>query len=303
MNRQENRRSRAKAWAEAIRPRTLPVSCAGVFAGTACALTGGFFRWLPACICLLFALLAQIVSNFANEYYDYRNGLDRKGREGFRRGVTEGDISPRAMKRATYRLLLLTAAVGCCLIPFGGWMLVAVGAAIAIFALAYSAGPYPLSHHGLGDIAVVIFFGIVPVYFTALVQLGTTPPLYTLAIGTACGLLAANVLIVNNYRDRDDDLTVGKRTTAVIYGRNAMARVYLASAWCAVIITAIALRGRVATIWPLIILISGAIPTLLQRQLRRRTGAALNPLLGKTAAYELLYALLLMLAAIFRTNA
>ena len=292
-------KSRAAAWVEAIRPRTLPVSCAGVLAGTACALSGGYFRWLPACICLLFAILAQIVSNFANEYYDFRNGLDRKGREGFRRGVTEGDISPQAMKRATYGLLAATAAVGCCLIPFGGWLLVAVGAAIALFAIAYSAGPYPLSHHGLGDVAVVFFFGIVPVYFTAWVQLGAAPSPYTLAIGVATGLLAANVLIVNNYRDRDDDLAVGKRTTAVIFGRRAMGALYLAAAWCAVILTAAVLLACGDTVWAGLILLSGIMPTMLQRRIVRRSGAALNPLLGKTAAYVLLYAILLLLAAIF----
>ena len=117
-----------------------------------------------------FAIIAQIASNFANEYYDFKNGFDKKGREGFRRGVTEGDISPAAMKRATYSLLAIDALLGCTLIIWGGWWLVPVGIAIAIFAVAYSAGPYPLSHHGLGDIAVIIFFGFVPVLFTEYVQ-------------------------------------------------------------------------------------------------------------------------------------
>ena len=99
-----------------MRLRTLPVSCAGVIAGTACAIAAGGFELLPALICLLFAIIAQIASNFANEYYDYKGGLDRKGREGFRRGVTEGDISPQAMKRATYLLLAIDSLLGCSLI-------------------------------------------------------------------------------------------------------------------------------------------------------------------------------------------
>ena len=146
-----------------MRLRTLPVSVAGVLAGIACAIMGGTFSLVPAVLCLLFAMLAQVASNFGNEYYDYVNGLDRKGREGFRRGVTEGDISPRAMKIATYATLAVAAVVGCSMLFFCGWWLLPVGIAIGLFALAYSAGPYPLSHHGLGDVAVVVFFGIVPV--------------------------------------------------------------------------------------------------------------------------------------------
>ncbi|MDE7342512.1 MAG: 1,4-dihydroxy-2-naphthoate octaprenyltransferase, partial [Muribaculaceae bacterium] len=207
------------SWIEAMRPRTLPVSVAGVLAGVACAIFHGQFIILPAICCLLFALLAQIVSNFANEYFDFRNGLDRKGREGFRRGVTEGDISPGAMLRATIITLLLAAIPGCALIIWGGWWLILIGMIVAVFALAYSAGPYPLSHHGLGDIAVVIFFGLVPVGFTSWLMTGTTSILpQALAIGTGVGLLAANELIVNNYRDMDDDAAVGKHTTVVLFG-------------------------------------------------------------------------------------
>ena len=159
-----------RRWIEAMRLRTLPVSVAGVIAGTACAVISGGFSALPALLCLLFAMLAQIASNFGNEYYDFKNGLDNKGRAGFRRGVTEGDISPSAMKAATYLTLAAAAVVGLMLLFFGEWWLVIVGALIGVFALAYSAGPYPLSHHGLGDVAVVIFFGVVPVTFTCYLQ-------------------------------------------------------------------------------------------------------------------------------------
>lgn len=161
-----------KAWIEAMRLRTLPVSVAGVLAGTGCAVFKHGFSVVPMLICLVFAVIAQIASNFANEYYDFKNGFDKKGREGYRRGVTEGDISPSAMKRATFGLLFLDALLGCSLIYYGGWWLIAVGVAVAIFAVAYSAGPYPLSHHGLGDVAVVVFFGFVPVIFTEYVQTG-----------------------------------------------------------------------------------------------------------------------------------
>ena len=155
-----------------MRLRTLPVSVAGVIAGIGCALYSGKFSPVPALLCLAFAVLAQIASNFGNEYFDCKNGLDKKGREGFRRGVTEGDISPEAMKYATFATLGLAGAIGCATLFYGGLWLLPVGIGIALFALAYSAGPYPLSHHGLGDFAVIVFFGVVPVTLTCYLQEG-----------------------------------------------------------------------------------------------------------------------------------
>ena len=155
-----------------MRLRTLPVSISGVLAGTALAIWQERFSIVPAALCLLFAVSAQITSNFANEYYDYKNGMDRKGRDGFRRGVTEGDITPQAMRSATFVMLALAALTGCALLYIGEWWLLPVGICILLAALAYSAGPYPLSHHGLGDLAVVIFFGIVPVTLTYWLQTG-----------------------------------------------------------------------------------------------------------------------------------
>ena len=110
-----------KSWIEAMRMRTLPVSIAGVIAGTGCAIMLDSFKAAPALVCLLFAILAQIASNFGNEYYDFENGIDKKGREGFRRGVTEGEISPKAMKRATFLTLSAAAVVGCTMLLFGPW--------------------------------------------------------------------------------------------------------------------------------------------------------------------------------------
>ena len=273
-----------KEWLEATRPRTLPVSCAGVIAGTACALLHGAFAWPQALICLLFALIAQIVSNFANEYYDFKNGLDRKGREGFRRGVTEGDIRPETMKHAMFALLALDCLLGCSLIYWGGWWLIPVGVAIAVFALAYSTGPWPLSHHGLGDVAVIIFFGIVPVWFTAWLQAGSMAVSDdALKMGVGVGLLAANVLIVNNYRDMEDDRAVGKHTTVVLLGRRVMSTVYLIFGLVGV--------GLVMWVfWPVLpkaavfaAAFFAAVYIDLWWKITHRKGKQLNPLLGKTA--------------------
>lgn len=284
-----------KKWIEAMRLRTLPVSLAGVICGTACALMQGAFNATVALLCTLFAALAQIASNFGNEYYDYKNGIDRKGREGFRRGVTEGEISPRAMKRATYTTLMLAAAIGCTMLFFGPWWLIFVGAIIALFALGYSAGPYPLSHHGLGDVAVVIFFGIVPVTFTCYLQTGTFDH-RTLLTSVAVGLLAANVLIVNNYRDMEDDKAVGKNTTVVIFGRKVMGWCYMLAGMAAMaVMSPVWMELR---LWSLaIIFVYLALHIKNWLYLKKAQGAALNPLLGKTAVTLLIFSLMLIGAA------
>ncbi len=288
-------------WIEAMRLRTLPVSVAGVIAGLACALFSGSCRLLPAICCLLFAIGAQIASNFANEYFDFRNGLDRKGREGFRRGVTEGDIKPQAMLRATFLTLALAAIPGLALITWGGWWLIAIGILVAIFALAYSAGPYQLSHHGLGDLAVVIFFGLVPVGFTAWLSAGTTAILpMALTVGTGVGLLAANVLIVNNYRDADDDRAVGKHTTVVLFGRKFMGRVYLTAGIIGVLLTLVpavmmCFDGHQLLLAPIL-----ALPALFKahHNLITQKGAALNAVLRQTALVLLWTSLLLLAEAL-----
>ena len=279
-------------WIEAMRLRTLPVSVAGVIAGTGCAILTDSFKAIPALLCLTFAILAQIAANFGNEYYDFKNGIDRKGRAGFRRGVTEGEISPKAMKAATFITLGIAAAVGCAMLIYGPWWLMIAGILIMCFALAYSAGPYPLSHHGLGDIAVIIFFGIVPVVLTWYLQTSSWDSA-DIAIETsvAIGLLAANVLVVNNYRDMEDDAAVGKRTTVVIFGRKVMSAAYLLSGFIGMSVMIPVWLGMPVWVFavPLIYL---ALHVKTWYSLRQSAGAAINPLLGRTAMNLLVFALL-----------
>lgn len=278
-------------WIEAARLRTLPVSVAGVITAIGFAKFNGRFALVPALLCLLFAILAQITSNFANEYYDFKRGSDKKGRVGPRRGVTEGNITPKALRNVTFATIAVAGIIGCCLIPFGGWWLLPVGIAIAIFAFAYSAGPYPLSYNGLGDVAVLIFFGIIPVNLTYYVQANAWDPSTFLASVTV-GLMGVNVLLVNNYRDMEDDLEAGKRTTVVIFGRKFIGRFYLVSGYFAAFF--------MAPVWllhstwilpvPLIYLI---LHTATWYKLTHREGAALNPILGETARNMLIFAILL----------
>ena len=280
-----------KIWIECARLRTLPVSVAGVIMASGIAMLYHRFEWLPALLCFAFAVLAQVVSNFANEYYDFLRGTDKKGRVGPRRGVTEGDITPGQLLRATIGTLAVACAVGCCLIPFGGWWLIPVGILIAIFAFAYSAGPYPLSYHGLGDVAVLVFFGLVPVNLTFYLQAGYFAPLAILASVTI-GLMGVNVLLVNNYRDVDDDREAHKRTTVVIFGRKVASAAYLINGYVG--ISLLAPLWFAAPLWVLAVpALYLVLHTVTWNRLTHSDGAALNPLLGATARNMLIFAVLL----------
>ncbi|MEE0908832.1 MAG: 1,4-dihydroxy-2-naphthoate octaprenyltransferase [Muribaculaceae bacterium] len=280
-----------KIWIECARLRTLPVSVAGVIMASGIAVLYHRFEWLPALLCFAFAVLAQVVSNFANEYYDFRRGTDKKGRVGPRRGVTEGDITPGLLLRVTIGTLAVACAVGCGLIPFGGWWLIPVGILIAVFAFAYSAGPYPLSYHGLGDVAVLVFFGLVPVNLTFYLQAGYFAPLTILASVTI-GLMGVNVLLVNNYRDVDDDREAHKRTTVVIFGRKVASAAYLINGYVG--ISLLAPLWFAAPLWVLAVpALYLVLHTVTWNRLTHSDGAALNPLLGATARNMLIFAVLL----------
>lgn len=290
-----------KIWLECFRLRTLPVSMSGVIIAIGLAKWNHYFHWIPAVLCLLFALLAQIASNTANEYFDYLHGADKPGRVGPRRGVTEGDIKPNTLRNVTIGLLALAGVVGCGLIPYGGWWLLPVGIVIALAALAYSTGPYPLSYHGLGELTVFIFFGLVPVNLTYYVMSLRYDPLVIL-FSIAIGLMGVNVLLVNNYRDMDDDREAGKRTSVVIFGRKPAALAYLINGYAGMgmlsaLWVMIAVRwgmGRSLPVWTLAVpVIYLILHTSTWYKLTRRDGAALNPLLGETARNMLIFTLLI----------
>lgn len=288
--------SKMKCWVEAMRLRTLPVSLAGVLFGVAMAVAGAGFKAVPALLCFLFALLAQIASNFANEYYDFKAGLDRAGRDGPRRGVTEGDITPGAMKAATFATLGAACVTGCVLVAlYGQWWMYVVGVLTALAVIAYSTGPYPLSRNGLGEVAVIFFFGIIPVTLTYYLETGAMSAAVS-AASVGIGLMGANVLIVNNYRDADDDAAVGKRTLAVKWGRKTVSIIYLVNGILALVLTWpewIVLPPQ-AWIVPLVYLLAHV---FLYSRLRSLTGKALNPLLGGTAMLMLFYAVGYAIAA------
>jgi 1,4-dihydroxy-2-naphthoate octaprenyltransferase len=216
-------------WLEAMRPKTLPAAVVPVLLASSVAYADGGFDWRAAVICVLFALLIQVGTNFANDYLDGVKGTDTEARLGPRRAVAAGLIAPAAMKRATVVVLAVGFCVGLGLIPFGGWWLLAVGVASVICAWCYTGGPYPLAYNGLGDVFVVLFFGFVAVGYTYYVQTGTISR-DVLLLGFGCGLLVNNILVVNNYRDLDEDRAARKRTLVVCFGRRFAQLQYYAAA-------------------------------------------------------------------------
>ena len=210
-----------RAWIMAIRVPTLPASIVPVGAGTACAFYAGHVRILAALAALLGALLIQIGTNIANDLRDFERGADTSERIGPIRVTQAGLLRPQVVLLGSV-LAFAAAALGpgLYLAYVGGWPIVAVGLLSILAGLAYTSGPYPLAYHGLGDVFVVIFFGLVAVGGTVFVQVGFVPAICW-PVGLAVGLLSTALLVVNNLRDIPSDSRTGKRTLAVMIGRRA----------------------------------------------------------------------------------
>ena len=215
-------------WLEATRPKTLPAALCPVMVGSSMAYHDGLFNWIPSLICLSFALLIQIGTNFANDYLDGVKGTDTEARIGPLRAVASGSVQPLAMRRAALIVLALAFILGLSLIFYGGWWMLLVGASSVICAWLYTGGPYPLAYNGLGDLFVILFFGLIAVACTYFVQaLQITVDAFLL--GLASGLVINNILVVNNYRDLEEDILASKRTLVVLMGRRFAQLQYLGS--------------------------------------------------------------------------
>jgi len=217
----------AGAWLQAIRPRTLPAAIAPVVVGAAMAGRWEVFSLGPAVAALVGALLIQVATNLANDYFDFLKGGDTEHRVGPTRVVQAGLLSPTAVWRATVLVLVAAAGVGTYLVWMGGWPILVVGLLALVCAVAYTGGPFPLAYHGLGDIFAFVFFGPVAVAGTVWVQGRVFHPEFLLA-GAGVGALVTAILVVNNLRDRTTDADAGKRTTAVRFGLRGTRLFYLA---------------------------------------------------------------------------
>lgn len=217
-----------KAWLLATRPKTLSAAAVPVMIGTAFAWrnTSEQFNWIPAILCLLFAWIMQIDSNLVNDYFDFKKGNDDETRLGPKRACSEGWITSDAMVWGIIITTLLGCMTGIPLILYGGLEMVMVGIACVVFCFLYTT---LFSYHGLGDILVLLFFGIIPVcctYYVCMPLHQQIPTGEVIASSIACGLAIDALLIVNNYRDIDNDRSNGKITLAVRLGESKTRRLY-----------------------------------------------------------------------------
>lgn len=281
-------------WIMAARPKTLPAAAAPVLVGTAMANYLDSADWLPAIICLGFAILIQVGTNFANDYFDFKKGADTSDRVGPTRAVAAGLIKPNLMKRLTVITFALAFCLGLALIPFGGWWLLLVGVMSILCGYAYTAGPFPLAYVGLGDLFVMLFFGVVAVCCTFFVQTGFfTWEVFILS--TAIGGLSTNLLIINNIRDRETDRVANKRTLAVRLSLSYSIleyRFFVVWAYAVVIWMA----TRYGDFWLTLPLVSLSLAVVNWNRSRTVSSPEVcNKLLAKTALFLVLYATTLSL--------
>jgi 1,4-dihydroxy-2-naphthoate octaprenyltransferase len=283
--------SKFQIWALAARPKTLPAAVAPVLIGTAMAFGDFGFHLLSAIAAMIGALLIQIGTNFANDYYDFKKGSDTEERLGPLRATQAGLVTPEAMKRATIVVFTLALLVGVYLVFRGGWPIVIIGLASILFGVLYTGGPYPLGYNGLGEIFVLVFFGPVAVGGTYYVQtLDVSLPV--ILAGLAPGLFSVAILAVNNLRDLDNDRDAGKKTLAVRFGRNFALSEYnltLLAACTIPLVLGFLFQGR-----PMAMLASFTIIPAVQamRKVGRVTGRDLNDCLAGTGRLLLVYSLL-----------
>ena len=299
--------SKPKAWLMAARPQTLPAGSAPVIVGVGLAVHDGVAAPLPAIAALIGALLIQIATNFANDYFDAVKGTDEPDREGFTRVTAGGLIPPRQVKAAMAGTYTLALFVGLYLVAVGGVPILIVGLSSIVAGLLYTGGPYPYGYYGLGDLFVFVYFGIVAVTGTYYVQAvatlevglfpmwvptGTVPPEVVLASLAAAGLSTA-ILVVNNIRDIESDREAGKRTLAVMLGYR-WSRIEYATLVGLAYVVPVAL-WLLADFELFVLLPLATVPMAIavtRTVMTERSGEALNPALERTGKLMAVHAVL-----------
>lgn len=279
-------------WWLAARPRTLPAAIAPVIVGTSLAAKTGHFAPLPAAAALVGALLLQLASNFANDYFDWKNGADGDDRQGPTRVTASGLVTPAQIQLATGLTLALVALLGVYLVAVGGWPIALLGVASIIGAVAYTGGPWPLGYLGLGEAMVFVFFGLGAVMGTYYVQAHALSEL-SAWLAVPMGAWSAAILVVNNVRDAATDARCGKGTLAVRLGVGFAKALYVALLGLGFAVpAALAASGRLG--WGAFLPLA-AVPLAwpLVKSVYGEAGPALNKTLGGTARLLLVGAVLL----------
>ena len=283
-----------QAWLLAARPKTLTGAMVPVMIGLALAWTDGkeygddVFNTVAAILCALFAMIMQIDANFINDFYDYAKGNDdAETRLGPLRACTQGWVKIDSMKKAIATTTILACLVGLPLVYYGGLEMILIGLLCVVFCFLYTTH---LSYIGLGDVLVLVFFGIVPVCITYYIQLHTMTWEVFLA-SIACGLVIDGLLMVNNYRDRENDERDGKRTLVVEIGEKSAERFYLCLGITAVLLGIIFwMNGHVlAFVLPVLYLLLHTFTWLKMKRINH--GKELNVCLEETARNMLVYGL------------
>ncbi len=280
-----------KMWFLASRPKTLPAAAAPVFVGTAVAISNGELNILAAIIALICSLLIQIGTNFVNDLYDFLKGTDDKNRVGPERALATGWISVGQMKTAIYFTFGITFILGLFLVYHAGWIILLIGVLSILSGYAYTAGPLPLAYNGLGDIFVFIFFGLVATVGTYYVQ-AIQFSWFAILAAIPVGLLITNILVVNNFRDADEDKKKNKNTLAVIFGKTFSLFQYdisLAISYLIPIFLVLFFDHAIIILLPLLSL---PIAIKLIIELRTKEGKSLNDTLALTAKLSIIYSFL-----------
>ncbi|MCR4810715.1 MAG: 1,4-dihydroxy-2-naphthoate octaprenyltransferase [Prevotella sp.] len=299
----EVKKDSLKAWLLAARPKTLTGAAVPVMIGLAIAWTDAevhympeTFSWTAAVLCLLFAFIMQIDANFVNDFVDYARGADdRETRLGPERACTQGWVSIDKMKQAIAGTTCLACLVGLPLVWYGGLEMIAVGALCVVFCFLYTTH---LSYMGLGDMLVLVFFGLVPVCITYYIQLHSVTAEVVVA-SVACGLVIDALLLVNNFRDRDTDLKAGKRTLVVRIGAKCSLMLYVGVGVMACALGVVfGLNGHwMAFVLPLLYLVLHLFTYLKMKKIWY--GRALNECLGETARNIFIYGLMVSIGCLF----
>jgi 1,4-dihydroxy-2-naphthoate octaprenyltransferase len=274
----------------ASRPATLPAAAVPVIVGAAAALAeGASFRPLVFVVTVVAALLIQIGTNFANDYSDFQRGADHEGRLGPLRVTQSGILSRDAVKRGIVVAFGLALASGAWLVWVGGWPILLIGVLSIICGIAYTGGPWPFGYHGLGDVFVFVFFGLVAVTGTAYLQSGAWSR-FALLISVPIGLLVTNILVVNNLRDRQTDIAAGKRTLATRLGDQGTRIQYAAFTLLAYAIPVVVALDDERWRWLLLPLVTAPLAiVLVRRVLGGLAGRELNQMLERSGQLLLLF--------------